>query len=59
MTMNLPSIDFHMFAIIIVIGNVWNLFKIAIQVLVHALESPQSLNNIIEKVEFHLWYQTS
>jgi hypothetical protein len=43
MTMNLPSIDFHMFTIIIVIGNVRNLFKIAIQVLVHALESPQSL----------------
>jgi hypothetical protein len=43
MTMNLPSMDFHMFTIIIVIGNVWNVFKIAIQVLVHALESPQSL----------------
>jgi hypothetical protein len=43
MTMNLPSTDFHMCTIIIVIANVWNLFKIAIQVLVHALESPQSL----------------
>jgi hypothetical protein len=43
MTMNLPSTDFHIFTIIIVIGNVWNLFKIAIQVLVHALESPQNL----------------
>jgi hypothetical protein len=43
MTMNLPSTDFHMFTIIIVIGNVWNLFRIAIQVLVHASESPQSL----------------
>jgi hypothetical protein len=43
MTMNLPSTDFHMFTIIIMIGNVRNLFKIAIQVLVHALESPQSL----------------
>jgi hypothetical protein len=31
MTMNLPSIDFHI------------LFKNAIQVLVHALETPQSL----------------
>jgi hypothetical protein len=43
MTMNLRSTDFHMYTIIIVIANVWNLFKIAIQVLVHALESPQSL----------------
>ena len=43
MTMNLPSIDFHMFTIIIVIGNVWILFKNAIQVLVYALETPQSL----------------
>jgi hypothetical protein len=43
MTMNLPSSDFHMCTIITVIGNVWNLFKIAIQVLVHALESPESL----------------
>jgi hypothetical protein len=40
MTVNLPSIDFHMFTIIIVIGNVWNLFKTAIQVLEHALETP-------------------
>jgi hypothetical protein len=43
MTMNLPSSDFHMCTIITVIGNVWNLIKIAIQVLVHALESPKSL----------------
>jgi hypothetical protein len=43
MTMNLPSIDFHMFTIIIVIGNVWNLSKIDIQVLVHALKTPHSL----------------
>jgi hypothetical protein len=34
MTMNFPSIDFYMFTIIIVGGNVWNLFKNAIQVLV-------------------------
>jgi hypothetical protein len=43
MTINLPSSDFHMCTIITVIGNVWNLIQIAIQVLVHALESPQSL----------------
>jgi hypothetical protein len=43
MTMNLPSKDFHMFTTSIVIGNVWNLFKNAIQVLVHALETPQNL----------------
>jgi hypothetical protein len=43
MTMNLLSTNFHMFTIIIVIGNVWILFKNAIQVLVHALETPQSL----------------
>jgi hypothetical protein len=43
MTMNLPSIDFHMFTIIIVNGNFWNLFGNAIEVLVHALETPQSL----------------
>jgi hypothetical protein len=43
MTMNLPSTNFHMFTIIIVNGNVWNLFKNAIQVLIHTLETPQSL----------------
>ena len=43
MTMNLPSIDFRMFIIIIVTGNVCILFKNAIQVLLHALETPQSL----------------
>jgi hypothetical protein len=46
MTMNLPSTNFHMFTIIIVIGNpiiVWIFFKNPIKVLVH----------IIEKVEFH------
>jgi hypothetical protein len=43
MTMSLPLTNFHMFTIIIVIGNVWNIFKNAIQVLVHALETPQSL----------------
>jgi hypothetical protein len=43
MTMNLLSTDFHMFTIILVIGNVWILFKNAIQVLVHALKTPQSL----------------
>jgi hypothetical protein len=43
MTMNLPSTNFHMYTIIIVIGNVWNLFKNAIQVLIHTLETPQSL----------------
>jgi hypothetical protein len=43
MTMNLPSTDFHMFTIIIVIGYVWNLFKSAIQVLIHTLETLQSL----------------
>jgi hypothetical protein len=43
MTMNLSSIDFHMFRIIIVIDNIWNLFKNAIQVLIHTLETPQSL----------------
>jgi hypothetical protein len=30
MTMNLPSTDFYIYTIIIVIGNVWNLFKNAI-----------------------------
>jgi hypothetical protein len=39
MTMNSPSIEFHMFTIIIVIGNVSNLFNNAIQVLEHALET--------------------
>jgi hypothetical protein len=43
MTMNLPSTDFHMFTIIIVIGNVWILFKNVIQVFIHALETPKSL----------------
>jgi hypothetical protein len=43
MIMDLPSTDFHMLTINIVIGNVWNLFKNAIQVLIHTLETPQSL----------------
>jgi hypothetical protein len=43
MIMNLPSTNFRMFTIIIVIGSIWNLFKNATQVLVHALETPQSL----------------
>jgi hypothetical protein len=43
MTMTFPSPDFYMCTIIIVIANVWNLFRVAIQVLLHALESPQSL----------------
>jgi hypothetical protein len=37
MTMNLPSIDFHIFTII------WILKKNTIKVLVHALKTPQSL----------------
>jgi hypothetical protein len=43
MTISFPLTNFHMFTIIIVISNVWNLFLNAIQVFVHALETPQSL----------------